>query len=179
MQRGDEKGRKLDNWICAAIFIMRIIISPRHQLGLGDNAACNCLCLLNAKDKNESEICSYTALDTPHIYHQFYLVLSHYQPAQLSAQPTHAPTQTSLHCSWKYLLIISEKIDQQIMRSEFMVDKMLQLCQHSWMSQTRSKRETNNVFRLSMNRWGFVWSMLQIQGARKWFPSNNPGISWR
>ena len=35
MQRGDEKGRKLDNWVCAAIFILGIIISPWHQLGLG------------------------------------------------------------------------------------------------------------------------------------------------
>ena len=31
-------------------------------------------------------------LDTRGIYHYFYLVLSQYQPAQLSAQPAHAPT---------------------------------------------------------------------------------------
>ena len=137
MQRGDEKGRKLDNWIFAAIFILGIIISPWHQLGLGDNAACNCLCLLNAKDKNESEICNYTGYAT-----HLSLLLSRIEPvsartAQRSANArTH--TQTSLHCSWKYLLIISEKIDQQIMRSEFMVDKMLQLCQHSWSKEKRT-----------------------------------------
>ena len=117
--------------MCAAIFIVRIIISPWHQLGLGDNAACNCLCLLNVKDKNESEICNYTGYSR-----HLSLLLSRIEPvsartAQCSAS-TRTHTQTSLHCSWKYLLIISEKIDQQIMRSEFMVDKMLQLCQHSW-----------------------------------------------
>lgn len=123
--------------MCPAIFILGIIISPWHHswdLGIMQLVIVCACWMLKIRMSQRFAI----TLDTPRIYHYFYLVLSQYQPAQPSAQPTHAPTQTSLHCSWKYLLIISEKIDQQIIRSEFMVDKMLQLCQHSWSKEKRT-----------------------------------------
>ena len=91
MQRGDEKGRKLDNWIFAAIFILGIIISPWHHswdLGIMQLVIVCACWMLKIRMSQRFAI----TLDTPRIYHYFYLVLSQYQPAQPSAQPTHAPT---------------------------------------------------------------------------------------
>ena len=175
MQRGDEKGRKLDNWIFAAIFILGIIISPWHQLGLGDNAACNCLCLLNAKDKNESEICNtlHWILRTFIIsFISYWAIISPHSP--VPSQRTHPHKQVCIAAENICSLYLRRSISRLWDQSSWLIKCSSCVNIHECLKHVL--REANNVFRLSMNRWGFVWSMLQIQSARKWFPSNNLGI---
>ena len=70
-------------------------------VSLEDNAACNCLCLLNAKDKNESEICNYSGYST-----DLSLLLSCIEP--VSARTAQCPaTQAPTH---KQVCIAAENI---------------------------------------------------------------------
>ena len=135
MQRGDEKGRKLDNWVCAAIFILGIIISPWHQLGLGIMQlviVCACWMLKIRMSQRFAATLHWILRTFITIFISYWAIIS--QHSSVPSKRRHPHKQVCIAAEHICSLYLRRSISRLWDQSSWLICKMLQLCQHSWMS---------------------------------------------